>query len=37
MWLKDTIADKEDYIFHLECLIEDREKEINELQQKLKN
>ena len=30
MWLKDTLADREDYIFHLECLVEDREKEIDE-------
>lgn len=31
MWLEDTLADKKDYIFHLECLVEDREKEIEKL------
>lgn len=34
MWLKDTIADREDYIFHLECLVEDREKAIDKAVEK---
>lgn len=36
MWLKDTLADREDYEFHLECLVEEREKEIQEKEEYIK-